>query len=100
MKGDRDLFARVQMAAQPYMVSLLQRWLPGGQLEGGEYICRNPKRDDSRPGSFKINVHTGRWADFATGDKGGDVIALAAYLFEMSQLDAARNIAHMLGVSA
>jgi hypothetical protein len=59
---------------------LLERWLPGGRIEGAEYVARNPKRHDQRPGSFKVNLATGRWADFATGDKGGDPISLAAYL--------------------
>jgi hypothetical protein len=40
----------------------------------------------------------GMWADFSTGDEGGDVISLAAYLFELSQAEAARMIAHTLGV--
>ena len=45
-----------------------------------------------------INVRTGRWADFATGDKGGDVISLAAYLFQCRQIEAARTLAATLGV--
>ena len=44
-------------------------------------MARNPTRPDRRPGSFKINLTTGRWADFATGDRGGDPVSLAAYLF-------------------
>ena len=47
-------------------------------MEGHEYVARNPTRADRRPGSFKINLRTGRWADFATGDKGGDPVSLAA----------------------
>jgi hypothetical protein len=43
--------------------------------------CQKSDAPDQNPGSFSINVRTGRWADFATGDKGGDVISLAAYLF-------------------
>lgn len=43
---------------------------------------------------------TGRWADFATDDKGGDVVSLAAYLAGTGQADAARNLADMLGVRA
>ena len=42
--------------------------------------CTNPTRADRRPGSFSVNTRTGRWADFATGDRGGDVVSLAAYL--------------------
>jgi hypothetical protein len=60
--------------------------------------ARNPRRADRRPGSFRINLNTGRWADFATGDGGGDVVSLAAYLFSISQAEAARQIAGMLGI--
>ena len=38
------------------------------------------------------------WADFATGDKGGDVISLAAYVFQCRQIEAARTLAATLGV--
>jgi hypothetical protein len=56
-------------------------------------------RADRTPGSFKINLRSGRWSDFATGAKGGDVISLAAHLFGLSQVAAARKLAAMLGIS-
>ena len=49
-------------------------------------------------GSFRVNLHTGQWADFATGDRGGDVISLAAYLSHLSQIEAAEKLAEMLGI--
>jgi hypothetical protein len=72
--------------------------LPGGRREGREYVARNPRRADRTAGSFRINLTTGRWADFATDDAGGDPVSLAAYLFDLSQLDAARRLAAMLGM--
>ena len=60
--------------------ALLRRWLPDGRIEGNEYVARNPRRSDRRLGSFKINLRTGRWADFAFDARGGDPISLAAYL--------------------
>jgi hypothetical protein len=65
---------------------------------GHEWKALNPTRPDKKPGSFSINVKTGRWADFATGDRGGDPVSLAAYVFRMSQTDAARTLAVSLGV--
>jgi hypothetical protein len=91
-------FARINSAALPMLPALLNRWLPNGRREGSEYVARNPMRADRRPGSFCINMRTGKWADFATGDRGGDVISLAAYLSGRSQADAARALADMLGV--
>jgi hypothetical protein len=93
-------FAAVDRAALCRLPEILARWLPDGRIEGREYVVRNPKRRDRRPGSFKVNLDTGRWGDFATGDKGGDPISLAAYLAGCSQVDAARRLAAMLGLAA
>ena len=81
--------------------ALLARWLPGGRREGREYLARNPKRGD-RTARLDSRSHltTGRWADFATGDRGSDVVSLAAYMFELSQAEAALRIACMLGMGA
>lgn len=98
MTSRRVDFKSVAATARPHLPTILARWLPGGRKEGHEYIVRNPRRGDSKPGSFSINMQTGAWGDFATGDKGGDVISLAAYLFGLSQLDAARKVAAMLGI--
>jgi hypothetical protein len=91
-------FARINSAALPVLPALLNRWLPHGRREGSEYVARNPTRADRRPGSFSVNLLTGKWADFATDDRGGDVISLAAYLSGKSQAEAARSLADMLGV--
>ncbi len=91
-------FEAINRAALANLSSLLRRWLPEGALVGREYTSRNPRRADRRPGSFRVNVNSGRWADFATGDKGGDVVSLAAYLSGTGQAEAARALADMLGV--
>jgi hypothetical protein len=78
--------------------ALLARWAPGGHYRGTEYVAKNPRRADRRPGSFSVNTRTGRWSDFATGDKGGDPSRLAAYLSGTGQAEAARALADMLGV--
>lgn len=91
-------FGKINAAAISALPSLLERWLPGGRREGREYVARNPRRADRTPGSFRINMNTGRWADFATGDTGGDPVSLAAFLFDLSQIEAARRVAAMLGI--
>ena len=94
---DFDAINRAALASLP---ALLGRWAPGGRFVGGEYISLNPTRADRRAGSFRVNVHSGKWADFAVGAKGGDVISLAAYLAGTGQGEAARGLAAMLGVRA
>lgn len=92
-------FAAVSHAAQSALTRLVQDWLPDGTREGSEWVSRNPTRGDTRPGSFKINLTTGVWSDFATGEAGGDAIDLLAYLNRTSKLDAAREIAQRLSVT-
>lgn len=70
----------------------LQEWLPGGVFIGYEYVVRNPLRNDKNIGSFRINYKTGLWADFATPHKGGDLISLYAYINNLSQFAAAREL--------
>lgn len=91
-------FNAINNAALARLPEILARWLPGGRIEGREYVVRNPTRSDRRPGSFKVNLTTGKWADFATGDAGGDPVSLAAYLAGCRQSEAARRLAAMLGM--
>lgn len=91
-------FARINSAALSVLPSLLSRWLPDGRRAGHEWVARNPRRSDRKAGSFSVNMTTGKWADFASGDRGGDVVSLAAFLAGTSQADAARSLADMLGV--
>lgn len=96
--GQQPDFAAINAATLRELPVLLARWLPDGRAEGREWTARNPRRADRHRGSFRINMRTGRWADFATGDRGGDPVSLAAFLFRLSQADAARRLADMLGV--
>lgn len=101
MKRQRRIaFARIASVALANADTIVQRWLPDGRREGAEWVARNPKRADARPGSFKVNTRTGRWGDFATGHKGGDLIALAAFLHDRDQAEAACCVAEMVGVDA
>lgn len=77
---------------------VLNHWLPDGKRVGHEYQPLNPKRDDRNTGSFSINLNDGSWADFATDDKGGDLVSLVAFLDDISQGEAAKRLAEFLGV--
>ena len=91
-------FAAVSSASRGALESIASRYLPSGKREGSEWVALNPTRNDAKPGSFKFNLKSGAWSDFATGDKGGDAIDLVAYLERKSKLEAARELAGMLGV--
>jgi hypothetical protein len=85
-------FARIAQAALQHAERLVPAWLPGGRRRGREWVVRNPRRADAHAGSFSINLRTGQWADFATVDRGGDLISLLAYLEGTGQLAAARKL--------
>jgi hypothetical protein len=91
-------FAAVNAIAIGYLPALVRTWCPQGRMRGHEWQALNPTRPDKNPGSFSINVRTGKWADFATGDRGGDPVSLAAYIFNTTQVEAARTLAAVLGV--
>jgi hypothetical protein len=92
-------FDAINATALTMLPALAARWLPDGRRLGNEWCALNPKRPDRHVGSFKINLKTGRWADFATDVRGRDVIGLAAYLGDMTRVQAARALLKTLGLS-
>lgn len=90
---------QIAQAALASATSVLNQWCPGGRMQGREYVALNPTRSDSQAGSFSINLDTGVWKDFATGDNGGDLVALVAYLDGVKQGEAAQRLAGFLGLA-
>lgn len=98
-KAPRSIdFAHINAAALPRLPAICSRLLPDGRREGTEWVAKNPTRLDRRAGSFKINLKSGRWADFATDDRGGDPVSLVAYITKTPQTEAARLLSRMLGI--
>jgi len=89
-------FADANAAALAQYPHLLESWLPGGRLEGREYVCGDLT---GAPGeSCKVNVETGLWSDFATGDSGNDPVSLYAAIHGMKPGEARRELAEALKV--
>lgn len=99
-RSQADIFATVNAILLPRFPELCATWLPSGRVERGEYVAFNPNRIDNRLGSFRINLRTGRWADFSKGPSGGDPISLYAFIRGLRQIDAARELAKQFGVLA
>ena len=91
-------FDRINAEALLCLAAVCRRLLPGGRPEGHEYLALNPRRGDRCPGSFKVNLKTGVWADFASGDKGKDPVSLVAFIEYCRQGEAALKLARMLGL--
>jgi hypothetical protein len=84
-----DIFSR----AKDIALAHVRAWLPDGREESGQWVALNPMRDDKNAGSFKINLFTGAWNDYADDDAiGHDAISLYAYLNGCTNYDAAREI--------
>lgn len=93
-----DIFKRVNAAAAGQIRQLAEGWLGKTRLSGDNLLALNPTRADRHIGSFSINIRTGVWADFATGDAGGDIVSFYAYLHNLTQIEAARELAKKMGV--
>lgn len=78
------------------LTAFLKSILPGGRIVGSEYVVLNPRRPDSSPGSFSINIRTGAWADFAIDKKGGDVVSLYGYLKSVTYREAINELSNGL----
>lgn len=73
---------------------LLASWLPGGKVRGSEFMAGDIYGGTGD--SLKVNVHTGKWADFANpSHSGGDLISLYATIHGISQAEAYDRLANV-----
>jgi putative DNA primase/helicase len=91
-------FARIAQAALSNAGNLLLYLFPLGHQTGREFCVGNL---NGAPGdSLKVNLDTGKWTDFASGDKGGaDLISLWARVHDCNNGEAAKEMAARLGLS-
>lgn len=65
-------------------------WLSAGKRQGKEWVVGSLSNE---PGtSLSINLNNGRWADFASGETGGDLIDLYAAIHGISMIDAYKEL--------
>ena len=84
-----DLYERASGIGLNYIKS----WLPEGEEENGQWVSRNPLRNDTHKGSFKINLMTGAFNDYADDTMvGKDACSLYAKLNGLSNFEAAKEI--------
>ena len=88
-RTDDQLFTRAREAAAGRVAEVVHTLFPEGRQRGDEWVAANHVRGDRHPGSFSVNLSTGVWNDFASGE-GGDLIALVAYTLGLKPADAAR----------
>lgn len=66
-------------------------WMPGGRHSSPEYICGSLQGGEGR--SCSVNLTTGKWSDFQSGEAGHDLVSLYAAIHEISNGKAARQLA-------
>jgi hypothetical protein len=91
-------FQRINSAALAQFHNLLATWLPGGRVEGHEYVCADLTGGPGR--SLSVNLQSGIWKDFATDIGGKDPVSLYAAIHGLKQGEAARQLAEILRVDA
>jgi putative DNA primase/helicase len=92
-------FKKLHSLALTQAENIVRHFVPNGKLEGREWVGLNPNRPDKSARSFSINIDTGVWADFATHDKGGDLISYVGYVQRCAnQGDAYKILANFLGM--
>ena len=79
----------------PSALDYCRRWLPGGKKQGHEYVCASLHGGPGR--SLSVNLNTGKWADFAAGAAGGDLISLYAGARGLAMGEAFRELASLSG---
>ncbi len=94
-----NIYDDVRRATCMRLGELVPSILPQGKRIGKEWVALNPTRSDNSAGSFRINLISGAWADFATGDCGGDLVSLTSYLYGLSQYEAALYVSRIVGVA-
>ena len=85
-------FQSIKQKYRENPLAILKQLVGRGQIEGSDYVILNPNRNDSKLGSFRIDISTGRFHDFATGDRGGSIIDLAAFAYNCDIVEAAKHL--------
>ena len=72
-------FQQIKQKYQENPLAILEHLVGKGEVIGGDYVALNPRRKDSKLGSFRIDIVSGKFHDFATGDSGGSIIDLITF---------------------
>ncbi len=101
--ADRGSFERIDFRALNEALLarahlLVPDWLPGGVKRGKEWVCGD--LTGGAGGSCSVNMESGVWKDFQSGDAGGDLVSLYAAIFcNGRQGDAGRELAERFGLA-
>lgn len=91
-------FKEVAQIALGQSLPLVSTWLPAGRKINSEWQCGSLNGEEGS--SFSVNLKTGIWSDFATGEKGGDLVSLYAAIYtNNNQGKAVKELAEQLRIN-
>lgn len=85
-------FTEIKQRYSENPLPILKLLVGQGKIEGSDYVALNPRRNDKHRGSFRINIATGKFYDFATNDKGGSIIDLTMFVYNCGIVEAAQRL--------
>lgn len=91
-------FGALAAALLPMAETLLLKWLEHGRRERNEWVCGSLAGEAGK--SCSINIKTGKWKDFATGEEGHDLLSLYAAIHDLSMAKAAVQLAREEGLES
>ena len=83
-------FQEINEQLRAHIGTIVADICPGGATSGQEYVAAGINGGKGR--SFSVNLNTGKWADFATSDRGGDIISLYARARGINNGEAAKEL--------
>lgn len=92
-------FSAINAAALARLPDVVARLLPGGRSKGAHWHAGSLGGEAGD--SLRVRLvgeRAGAWCDFASGEKGGDPVSLAAAVARVPQDEGARRLALMLGM--
>lgn len=90
-------FDRIKAIASNNMEMILHRWLPGGKVVRGEYLCGSIQGGQGE--SCSTNMTDGVGGDFASTERWGDVVDMVATIEGVTMSDAARKLEEFLHIT-
>ncbi len=89
-------YAALADALLPMADDLVGQWLPGGVRTGHEYVCGSLA--GGKGSSCSVNLVNGKWADFASDERGNDLLSLYAKAHGLTMAKACVELARQLGL--
>ena len=77
--------AKIHAAAMKHITAFMIRLLPDGQIHRKYWVARCPGHEGQQRPSLRVNLRTGSWTDFGTGQHDYDLVSLAKYIAHAAQ---------------